>query len=234
VTALYLVRHGQASFGGTDYDRLSEVGQRQCALLGNWWKRTGVGLDAVATGSQRRHRQSAEACLQALGAAGIAPQTDPALDEYDHDEVLRRHRPDLGDAAALQRFLAREKEPRRAFHRIFAAAVERWVGGAHDADYREPWPAFRARCADALQALALRAKGEGRAATAVFTSGGPITVACQVALGIPDARILDLNWSLLNAGVTQVRARSTGLRLAHFNSVAHLDVACDASLITYR
>jgi broad specificity phosphatase PhoE len=234
VTILYLVRHAQASFGGADYDRLSDVGRRQAALLGDWWKRTGVRLNGVATGSQLRHRQSAEACLQAMGETGITPEIDPELNEYDHDDVLRRHRPDLGDAAALQRFLAGEKEPRRAFHRVFAAAVERWVGGAHDADYREPWPAFRARCAGALEALALRAQGEGRVATAVFTSGGPITVVCQVALGIPDARILDLNWALLNAGVTQVRSRSSGLRLSQFNSVSHLDLACDASLITYR
>ena len=27
---LYLVRHGQASFGEADYDRLSPLGHRQC------------------------------------------------------------------------------------------------------------------------------------------------------------------------------------------------------------
>ena len=234
MTTIYLVRHAQASFGGTDYDRLSEVGLRQAALLGQWWKRIDVRLDGVRSGAQLRQRQSARACLEAMGSADIDPEIDAALNEYDHDEVLRRHRPDLGDAAALARFLAGEKEPRRAFHRVFAQAVERWIGGAHDADYRESWTAFRARCTQALQALAAGAKSEGRGATAVFTSGGPITVACQAALDIPDARILDLNWSLLNAGVTQLRASRAGLRLAHFNSIAHLEVAGDRALVTYR
>ena len=31
---IYLVRHGQASFGAADYDQLSELGLRQSALLG--------------------------------------------------------------------------------------------------------------------------------------------------------------------------------------------------------
>ncbi len=31
---LYLVRHGQASFGSDDYDRLSPLGQRQSQRLG--------------------------------------------------------------------------------------------------------------------------------------------------------------------------------------------------------
>ena len=31
---LYLVRHGQASFGSANYDQLSALGQRQCRRLG--------------------------------------------------------------------------------------------------------------------------------------------------------------------------------------------------------
>ena len=36
VADLYLVRHGQASFGAADYDKLSALGERQSALLGAW------------------------------------------------------------------------------------------------------------------------------------------------------------------------------------------------------
>jgi len=31
---LYLVRHGQASFGAANYDQLSPLGQQQCGQLG--------------------------------------------------------------------------------------------------------------------------------------------------------------------------------------------------------
>lgn len=33
---LYLVRHGQASFGADDYDQLSPLGQRQSVRLGEY------------------------------------------------------------------------------------------------------------------------------------------------------------------------------------------------------
>ena len=34
---LYLIRHGQASFGAADYYQLSELGARQCHALGQYF-----------------------------------------------------------------------------------------------------------------------------------------------------------------------------------------------------
>jgi broad specificity phosphatase PhoE len=39
---LYLVRHGQASFGADDYDQLSELGRRQSVRLGEYLARQGL------------------------------------------------------------------------------------------------------------------------------------------------------------------------------------------------
>ena len=39
---LYLVRHGQASFGAADYDNLSELGHRQAVRLGEYWRERGM------------------------------------------------------------------------------------------------------------------------------------------------------------------------------------------------
>lgn len=233
MTTLHLVRHGQASLGAADYDRLSALGERQSALLGAWWRQVGLVPAAASVGAHRRHRESAQACLAALGAT-LALSEEPGLDEFDGEDVLRVHRPDLADGEAIQGFFAREDSPARAFQSLFGAAVARWVGGGHDADYREPWPAFRARVLEALGSVAERARSQGHAEVVVFTSGGPITVACQAALGIPDARILDLNWSLFNAGVTQVHAGSRGLRIGPVNAVSHLELARDPTLLTHR
>ena len=38
---IYFVRHGQASFGAEDYDKLSLVGHRQTELLGSRFKEIG-------------------------------------------------------------------------------------------------------------------------------------------------------------------------------------------------
>ncbi|MDP1886245.1 histidine phosphatase family protein, partial [Polaromonas sp.] len=44
---LYLVRHGQASFGAENYDVLSSMGHRQSVRLGEYFKYKGVTFDAA-------------------------------------------------------------------------------------------------------------------------------------------------------------------------------------------
>jgi broad specificity phosphatase PhoE len=241
---IYLIRHGQASFGAADYDQLSELGAQQATLLGNWLARIGQSVDLVALGGMKRHRQTAEACLRGLGA-GLTRQddwwVDPGFDEFDHVEVLRRFRPELVDGNALARFLASQENPHRAFQELFAQAVARWRSGAHDEEYRESWRGFQSRCAEAFARLS---EGIGAAQTVcVFTSGGPISTICQRLLGIADDRAFDLNWTLLNTGLTKVvtRPRSKGdpsgklvTTLHSLNAVAHLELAGDSGLFTYR
>ena len=55
---LYLVRHGQASFGAEDYDQLSPLGQRQSVRLGEYFGSKGIAFDTVLTGTLRRHLQT--------------------------------------------------------------------------------------------------------------------------------------------------------------------------------
>lgn len=228
---IYLIRHGQASFGAADYDQLSAIGQRQAALLGEWLGRIGLSVDLIALGGMKRHRQTAEACLGPDRLDGW--WVDPGFDEFDHVEVLRRHRPELKDGEALAHFLASQAQPQRAFQELFAQAVARWRAGGHDGEYRESWPAFQARC---LKAFAQVSERAGSARTVcVFTSGGPISVICQRLLGIPEDRAFDLNWTLLNTGVSKVVFRPRSLPTLHgLNAVAHLELAGDPGLFTYR
>jgi phosphohistidine phosphatase SixA len=84
---LYLVRHGQASFGAEDYDRLSDLGRRQCAQLGSWMKGRGLAFEAVLRGSLRRHRESLEALAGELPGLPEALEW-PGLNEYDSEAVI--------------------------------------------------------------------------------------------------------------------------------------------------
>lgn len=234
---IHLVRHGQASFGSDDYDRLSPRGERQANLLGAWLADSGQVVDGMVVGAQRRHRQSAEGVVAGLGAAH-APSSacvcDKAFDEFDHAEVLCRHRPEFAANGALARFLAGRPDPQRAFAPVFEQAVERWRSGRHDADYRETWAAFRERCVGALHGVIGRMAADGSRNVVVFTSGGPIGAICEHLLGLSGARALDLHWALLNAGVTTLHVRGDRVRLQTFNCVAHLQVARDPDLMTYR
>ncbi|WP_211455024.1 histidine phosphatase family protein [Collimonas antrihumi] len=237
---IYLVRHGQASFGAADYDQLSELGLRQSALLGQWLARTGHEMPLLVTGSHRRHQQSSSACLSAMPSLTTGGERqvlhDPGFDEFNHQQVLLRYMakfmPQFADPAMFAAYMAQQKQRGRAFQKMFAKAVARWVSGEHDSDYTEPWPLFKARCSDALARL-LERVGQGQSVW-VFTSGGPISVICQHLLAIPDRQIFELNWALVNTGVTKLLYRPGRVSLSYLNNFAHLENACDPGLVSYR
>jgi broad specificity phosphatase PhoE len=232
---IYLVRHGQASFGAADYDKLSAVGVEQARRLGAWFAGCNLRFGQAVTGSLRRHRETAEACLAALPdplrpAAEL--RADPGFDEYDADELMVRSRPEFGDPEAAAAALAREPNPRRAFQTIFATAMARWMSGAHDGEYRESWTAFRERCTASLRRVV---ESAGASQTVVvFTSGGPIAAICQELLGFPDDRAAELNFSLVNSAVTKLLYQPGRVSLSYLNNFAHLEQSGQAQSITYR
>jgi broad specificity phosphatase PhoE len=229
--AIYLIRHAQASFGAADYDQLSELGLTQSRVLGQALLSRGPRTDRVVCGTMRRHQQTAEGCLQAMG---LSPQweSDPGWNEYDPQDVLRVFDPRYGDPAAMASELAASDNPRRRFQEIFVQGMDRWVSGRHDDEYRESWPTFRARVAGALERVAASlAKSQG---ALVFTSGGPIAAACAALLnlGAPDA--LRLNTRLANAAITKLVCSGQSIHLSTVNEHGHFEGGRDAALVTYR
>ena len=228
---VHLVRHGQASFGADDYDELSALGERQSRLLGEWMRDRGEQPTRIVIGPLKRHRQTAEACLDALGARAASIEIIDDLRELDHLDILGRQDPILADPAALRAQMAAHADPERAFQTVFVSALQRWVSGQHD-DYVESWRAFQQRCRGALATMC--APLDERDAAWVFTSGGPIAAILQHVLEISDARMLDLTGTLVNSGVTRLRQRGGRVRLDQYNTCAHLERHADAGLITYR
>ncbi|MBI3283904.1 MAG: histidine phosphatase family protein [Burkholderiales bacterium] len=240
---IYLVRHGQASFGSQNYDQLSELGIQQAQQLGRWWAARDLSVSRVVTGDLQRHRQTAQACMaellgQPAGALDTgAWQSDTGFNEYHHHEVLARHVPEFDDPAAVKHFLLHTPNGKQAFQDIFSQAIARWMSGWHDADYRETWPAFRRRCVAALE----RQLQQPDAAKniVIFTSGGTISALCQHVLGFPDARFAELNWSLVNSAVTRLHVQPATaeqparLALAYLNNFAHLEQSNNPKHITY-
>jgi broad specificity phosphatase PhoE len=216
---IYRVRHGQASFGAADYDRLSDRGVAQACRLGQALKDAGVCGARVICGSLSRHRATAIHCLSGGGVIAD-PDIRPEWNEFDHLALLRAAWPRYADMALLQQDLAGSASPHRRFQEIFETAMARWVDGAHDADYAETWPAFQQRCRQALNRLC----GElsARQDALVFTSGGPIAVIAQALLGLQTPVALSLNAVLVNTGVTQLHVGRQGPRLTVFNAHEHL------------
>jgi broad specificity phosphatase PhoE len=237
---IYLVRHGQASFGSSNYDQLSELGHEQARMLGEWFANAQVKFHRVVTGDLKRHRQTADTCMSALPTSQRIETdwiTDPDFNEYNHHEVMVRHRPDFEDPEAVKRFLASSPTAKHEFQKMFEVAMARWMSGEHDGDYREPWPAVRSRCTGALRRLLESAEKSQN--IIVFTSGGTIATICQHVLGLGDRQAAELNWSQVNSAVTKLFYRSSGdgtvrVTLSYLNNYAHLEWLGQPHSITYR
>lgn len=228
MASVYLIRHGQASFGSANYDQLSGLGARQCRLLGEWWRARGLATGTVLGGPMVRHRQSYDSFCAGLGAAPDFAVV-AGLAEFDHENVIEVHRPEFADKAVLAQFIASHPRPRQAFHEFFTHAVTRWHSGGVDHEYNEPWPDFRARVVAAFRAML-----QGGGDLTVFTSGGAIAVILQEVLGLDNHRCFALNGIIANSSVTRLLYRADEVSLHSFNATAHLDVHDDAALITYR
>jgi broad specificity phosphatase PhoE len=226
---LLLIRHAQASFGAADYDQLSSVGKEQSQRLGSWLKHVGRAPDLLASGSMRRHVETAELCTEAAGMT--APRIVlGGLDELHHVEIIARLRPDLATHEALSAELSRADDSRRALQQIFAAALERWISGQFDGEYTRTWHAFRSGVLDGLQRLA----AHGARTIWAFTSGGPIAVVVNALLHAPSEETFTLSWPLVNTSITQIGIKPARNTLISYNSVPHLDGAGDRHLITHR
>jgi broad specificity phosphatase PhoE len=233
MSKLYLVRHGQASFGSRDYDQLSPLGVTQSELLGKWLAASGQWPGLAVHGTMKRQRQTAQTCLASWidNPQSVVANEDGSFDEFDHKEILLRSHPEFAEPGWLERFLAEQPNGRKAFQKVFGESVARWVAGKNDGDYTETWPGFRTRCIAGLHRVAETTPEND---IWIFTSGGPIAAIAQHVLGIPDDKILDVNWSILNSSVSQFTHRSGKTRLKLFNSVAHLTLPNRTDLFSYR
>ncbi len=89
---LYLVRHGQASFGAENYDELSPSGRTQSRWLGEYFAQADLRFDRVVIGTMQRHRQTADGILAAMGGPQVEIAQDAGLNEYDFQASVRSPR----------------------------------------------------------------------------------------------------------------------------------------------
>lgn len=218
MAVIYLVRHAQASFGATDYDKLSKLGEQQAKRLGEVLGP--LKPDLVLSGSMRRHAQTAE-------LAGFSADVDKGFDEFDHEQLIVAHKPVYRRRAVMLADLSRGGNPRRAFQEMFTAATQRWIDGGDG--YTETFEAFCERSEAAVRRTAERL-GKGQTAV-VFTSGGPIAVVASRLLSGGDGLWAKLNPVTINTAITKVVSGRSGLTLVSYNEHGHLD---GSDLLSYR
>lgn len=228
MSTLYLIRHGQASFGTADYDRLSPTGMQQVAHLREHLQASAGLPEQLFSGRLRRQRETAAILA---GDAQVALEVHPAFDEYDADALLRLHAAAAPGSHAATEHGTASVDP-RAFQRRLESAGLAWVEGVLDDHCPETWATFRARVARGLESLMAR-EGRGRR-WAVCTSAGVIGAAVGHVLGLADREALRLSWSIHNASITRLQYDGSRVSLLTFNAVPHLEQPGRLGMITYR
>ncbi|MBK1612826.1 histidine phosphatase family protein [Rubrivivax gelatinosus] len=208
---LYLVRHGQASFGADDYDCLSELGRRQCLQLGIWLRERGIRFDAALHGSLRRQRASYEAIAEGHGempAAALRPQ----LDEYDSHALLAAAHPGPLPTADTP-------EAYRRYFQLLREALQRWMLGEIAPAGMPAYADWRAGIVGVLDEIQRSHTGN----VLLVASGGPISTAVGHLLQTPPEVTVDLNMRIRNSSLTELAITPRRLMLVAFNHLPHLD-----------
>ncbi|MCF4996434.1 histidine phosphatase family protein [Pseudomonas syringae] len=234
--SIYLIRHGQASFGADDYDVLSETGVRQAQILGQHLAELGINFDRVLSGELRRQQHTASSALEQFAAVGLpvpVVETDAAFNEFDADAVIRALLPAMlpEEPEALD-ILRNAAQNRGEFQRIFALIIERWLAGTYDTPGLESWLGFVERVQAGLHRILDQADNTQK--IAVFTSGGTITALLHLMTQMPARQAFELNWQIVNTSLNQLKFRGREVALASFNGHAHLQLLKAPELITFR
>ncbi len=205
---VWLIRHGQASFGAANYDVLSELGARQARLLGEWLAERRLRPARIMVGTLTRQQETAQALAEGLGGAAPEFEVHAGLNESDADSVLSgwfaagNPRPERGD--------------RKAHFKALTQAVLAWQQGKIEG--AESFAEFETRVADAVKQAA-----EGERPTFCVSSGGAIGQAVRAAVGAPAETQIRLQMQIKNASFTRLAGRAERLNLLGFNETPHLE-----------
>ncbi|MBN1652345.1 MAG: histidine phosphatase family protein [Deltaproteobacteria bacterium] len=240
MSSLILVRHGQASFGTSNYDKLSEIGVAQSETLGRYWAGRAQRLDAVFSGAQERQRHTLRLVGERYANAGLRfpePTILEAFNEYDAEAVITALYPTLVEKDHRLRQIAEQKlnisdgstQGRKAFQKAFEIVLSAWIDGAVQGDLMESYNAFQERVVRGVQKLKSQFPSGKR--VAVFTSGGVISAAVGYALDISPHKAMSLQWVIKNSSYTEFIFGADRFTLSGFNHTPHL---VDDSLVTYR
>ena len=218
---LYLVRHGQASFGAEDYDQLSDLGHRQAVRLGEYFRHKGLVFDAVLVGTLRRHAQTWAGIAEGAGLAHT-PLLWPGLNEYDAEAVVKTIHPMP---------LAKPDTPElyRNHFRLLRDGLTQWMNGVVSPHGMADYDTFRHGVVSALDHVRTQHSGN----VLIVSSGGPISTAVGHVLGTTPETTIELNLRIRNSAITEFAVNRKRHSLLTYNTLPHLEHADYADWVTY-
>ena len=232
MSVIYLIRHGQASFGTDNYDQLSAVGREQSAILGSYFAGLSEPIHGIYTGTLERQRETAQLVAAALAPHAPPLSVEPAFDEYESESILRAFAASQTQAQLAEAGWPGLHTDRRRFQFFLERAARAWVDAQIVAEGLLPWRDFHGRIIVAIEKI-MRAEGRGKTLI-VSTSGGVIGTIVAHVLGLANHIGIELNWAVHNASITRLIYSADKVSLSMFNGLPHLDQDGRRPLITYR
>ncbi len=207
---LILVRHGQASFGAQNYDKLSPLGHRQAVALGHALRLQGILPDHFVIGSMVRHQETFEGIQQGLGQEPKEPIIHAGLNEYDFTGLLNARFPNGSGPEGMH-------TDRKAHFKLLKETIRAWQNDDID-NPPEMWAVFCERLAEAQDAI--RALS-GTCVLAV-SSGGAIAQITRTALLAPAETQILLQLQIKNCSVHRFIYTDHAFYLHGFNETPHI------------
>lgn len=233
---LYMIRHGQASFGSENYDRLSQKGVIQSRVVAEHLLQIGATADTVYSGEMKRQTDTAAQTVLLHGAQGnieYSLRIDPSFNEYASQEILLSFVKEItGREPVLQGNFFQEYKDKKDFQTLFEKILSGWATGEYTKEGLVTWEEFSGRVWGGIEKI-IHEDNPGRTVL-IFTSGGPISAAVQKALGLSNEETIRLGWQIANASITRFIYKKDRFTLASFNETAHLALQNGEELITYR
>lgn len=235
MATIYLIRHGQASFGADNYDCLSELGRRQAQITGEYLARIGVRFDAAYAGTLERQRHTASL---ALAAQAAAPELciDARLDEVRNDEQIEYLLPKVMESRPeLRAIVDQGLNSSKRFQKAIEAVFNYWVSPECDDPRIQSWAEYSGQVQAMLSDI-IREQGAGKT-VGVFTSGGTIAVMVAAVLGLPGSGTYQFYEPMFNCSVTQLFYSAERVSLSSFNDCSflrQLSTDLGEQLVTYR
>ena len=224
MSEFYLVRHGQASFGAKNYDKLSELGHQQARWLGEYFTTRDIKFSQVFMGDMVRHRETTQGILDGSSQSPTVT-IDTGFNEFNFQNIGNSYL-SLNPQSSLP------ENPKPAdFYRLLKQAMYAWSEDLLPKDtLEESWLDFKNRVQDSLHTVCHQ---DSDKPILIVSSGGAISMLLSLVLGLDAKQVIELNMQVRNTSFSHFYFNKSNIRLSSFNNIPHLDSLDRLDSITF-
>jgi len=216
LSEIIFVRHGQASFGEEDYDKLSKTGHRQAYLLGLKLKEFGLKFDKIICGGMVRHRETLEELQKNINLSNVI--IDQRLNELNYQQL---------EECYCKVFRASAPSNSEEYHNFFPKLITAWAENKLP-NLDESYQNFCNRINGCIDQNMINAKK-----ILMVSSGGPTSILTRRALNLSHFGTAEILNFTMNSSYSVFKIINDRLTLLQYNCTPHLDILEHQDLKTF-